>query len=161
MIQTKFLKKFTLKQYLTIFLILLSPAMLRHLSYYDTYTSTGVYPSISPESKEFFKNDNYLMFFLEEAFLSAVLTLIYFTKWDWLKFLTFGYLIDPIIDIIAAIYTKMTGILFLPSFALREIILPYALTGFVLLWVFKDLKKVWRPVYIIISGLLIYQFLII
>ena len=159
--QTNFFKKFTLKQYLLIFLILLTPAMLRHLSYYDTYASTGVYPSISPESKEFFKNDNYLMFFVEEAFLSAILTLIYFTKWNWLRFLTFGYLIDPIIDIVAAIYTKMTGLLFLPSFALRELILPYALIGFTLLWIFKDVKKVWRPVYIIISALLTYQFFII
>ena len=154
-------KKFTLKQYSLIFLILLTPAMLRHLSYYDTYASTGVYPSISPESIEFFKNDNYFMFFIEEALLSAVLTLIYFTKWECLRFLTFGYLIDPIIDIVCAIHTKLTGTILLQSFALRELILPYALIGFLLLWHFKKIKNVWRPVYVIICALLTIQFFII
>jgi hypothetical protein len=155
-----FFKEFNYNQYLAVFMILFVPAMLRHLAYYDAYTSTGVYPSVSPESKAFFETGLALLFFLEEALLSAVIALLYFAKWEWLRFLAFGYLFDPIIDITASIYTKMTSLIFLPSFALRELVLPYALTGFLLMWLFKDVKKVWRPIYVIISGLLTYQFFV-
>ena len=115
-------KKFTLKQYLTIFLILLIPACMRHLAYYDVYQETGVYPSVSPESQAFFENNMFFMFLVEEALLSAVIGLLYFTKIEWTKILAFGYLIDPIIDITSSIYTKMTSLLFLNNFLLREII---------------------------------------
>lgn len=149
-------KKFALKQYFTIFLILLVPACLRHLAYYDTYASTGVYPSVSPESKAFFDNDMPLMFFVEEALLSSVIALLYFARTEWTRILAFGYLIDPIIDIISSIYTKMTSLIFLPNFILRELILPYAVIGLILTFTFKDLKKVWRTVYVMTSGLLLY-----
>ena len=156
----RFFKKFTYKQYFSVFMILLVPSLLRHLSYFDAYTNTGVYPSISPESKAFFESGFAFMFLLEEILLSAVISLLYFAKLDWLKFLAFGYLFDPVIDVTASIYTKMTSLLFLPSFALRELVLPYAFTGFLLMWLFREVKKVWRPIYIVISGLLIFQFFI-
>ena len=157
----QFFKKFSLEQYFTIFLILLVPACMRHLAYYDVFAETGVYPSVSPESQAFFENNLFVMFLIEEALLSAVIGLLYFAKLDLLRILAFGYLIDPIIDIISSIYTKMTSIIFLNSFLLREIILPYLVIGLLLAWTFKDLKKIWRTVYITTSGLLFYLIFII
>ncbi len=154
-------KRFTTKEYFTLFLILIIPAILKEMSYYETYYVTGTLPTTDPAIRLLFFSNNFFALILGEAVIAALAALLYFMKYDWLKFAAFGYLIRSVTEILASMYTQMTGAMFLPSFILRDAILPLFLLGFLMLWTFKDIKRVWRPVYLIISALIIIQFFVI
>ena len=142
-----------------LFFILLIPAILRHFSYFLAFFSTGIYPSISPESLLIFNQGDYFLFLWEEVFLSFLFSVIYFFNKK-LRFLTFGYLIDPIIDLISTIPLYVTGKILLTNFFIRESLIPYLIIGPLLTYKYKEFEDFYKKVYITTFGLFILQILL-
>ncbi len=144
------------KKQTTLFLVLFILNITRHISYFHAYTLTGIYPSISPESIAIFTMQKSALYILEELMLSIIMTLIYFYA-PKINFLTYGYLIDPIIDIANSITVVAIKTIVLNNFLIREIILNYLVLGIILKKRYKDIFKIVKEVIIITITLIILQ----
>lgn len=150
---------FSKKAWFSLFIILLIPALLRHLSYFMAFTQTGIYPSVSPESVAFFNAGNIILFVLEEIILSGIIAVLYFFRYE-LHFLVFGYLFDPVIDVFNSLFLEIFNYIPLTNFIIRELALPYLLAGFLLMFYFDDYSKVKNWVYSLLFIMIGFQFIV-
>jgi hypothetical protein len=134
------------EEFFRLFVVLLIPNMLRHVSYFLAYSKTGIYPSVSPESITIFGGGAFALFFLEEAGLALIMTILYFFRHE-LHFLTLGYLIDPVIDAFNSLGAQLFSYVPLTNFLVRELVLPYLFFGFLLMFYFDHYDKVKNYVY--------------
>ncbi|PIO00351.1 hypothetical protein COT72_01440 [archaeon CG10_big_fil_rev_8_21_14_0_10_43_11] len=142
--------------FLKLFLVLLIPNMLRHLSYFFAYLQTGIYPSVSPESVAIFGAGQFALFFLEEVGLSLIMAVVYFFRHE-LHFLTLGYLVDPVIDAFNSLSVELFNYVPLTNFLMRELVLPYLFFGFILMFYYDHYEKVKDYVYALLLLILSLQ----
>ncbi len=159
MIRKYFDFNFTKEEFFHLFLILLVPSMLRHVSYFFAFLQTGIYPSVSPESISIFESSGVILFFIEEVGLSFIMSIVYFLRFE-LRFLTLGYLVDPVIDAFNSLSVELFNFVPLTNFVIRELALPYFFFGFLLMFYYDDYESIKKMVYALMLIILAIQVVI-
>lgn len=128
--------KFSGKQFLTLFIVLLIPNIFRQVIYYISYLKTNSTDFIASfETKVIFESFPFLGI-IEEIIIGLVFVFIwfYFKK---LRFFSYGWIHDALFDYISVVIwlifgftpLQFLGMGIVARFLVREILIPYVILG--------------------------------
>jgi len=157
--------KIKIKEFLTLFIIILIPNFLRQFMYIITAKSTGLTDFIlSPETQQMYVGGNISFGFIEEIIIGLIFAFFWF-KFRKLKWFSYGWIGDVLTDIIYVFVWFNFGVVlfsnlnFWMQVFIREFLIGYVLFGS---YMYYKKARIWKwSLFVVTIGVLLLLIIII